>query len=149
MVTGDLNASEDLVQEVFLKVHRALSSLEDPLRFQAWLAGITRRSAIDWLRRRRPTVSLSQVEESAPNLHRRHGQISPSEELQRQELVAGVRRALERLPQEYREVVVLKHLEGLSYRAIAERLETSVSAIESRLFRARKRLRDILEKDVR
>ena len=137
-VLGDFQAAEDVVQESFLKAFRALGTLRDPDRFRAWLAGVVRRKAIDVKRARRdlPTADL----EGHPLLRARSVEETTIAEEGRDRILA----AIESLPEEDRLVLVLKHMDGLSYREIAEVTGATVSSVESRLFRARRCLKDKL-----
>lgn len=147
-ITGDSGAAEDLVQEVFWKAYRAIRSLRDPGRFKAWVAGIAKSHSLDWVRRNRGRlVHLGSQIPAAEHLS--SGEPSLGEHVERGEEVERVRRHLEGLPREYREVLVYKYLEGLSYKEIAERLGASEAAVESRLFRARRLLRERMEGQVR
>ena len=72
--------------------------------------------------------------------------MEPPDALQEAETSTRIREALSELPEGYREVILLKHVEGFSYRDIARALKTTVRAVESRLFRARQELTRILER---
>ncbi|NUN51037.1 MAG: sigma-70 family RNA polymerase sigma factor [Candidatus Brocadiae bacterium] len=140
-VLGDSNAAADVAQETFLKVHRRLETLEDPTRFRAWICGIARTSAIDWIRRNARQKSLEQLEDSG----RETAAPAPKEgSLEQEELYAKVIRVVNGLPKLYRDVVVMKHLERKSYAEIAKAFGISVATVESRLYRARLLLRDTL-----
>jgi RNA polymerase sigma-70 factor (ECF subfamily) len=163
-VLGDFHLAEDVVQESFLKVFRALESLRDPRKFRVWFAGVVRKQAIDVLRQRRSAVvRASSLDAGGASGER--GDLSPDAAAVGEGLASDARRtesaaaegALDRvvrleerrkileciaeLPEEDRTVVVLKHMEGLSYREIAEVTGATVAAVESRLFRARQTLR--------
>lgn len=134
-VVRDFHLAEDVVQRSFLKAYRVLDQLEDGSRFKGWLMEIVRTTSLDVYRevyrRGLGKLEVDLVEEWG-------GGEVPEEVVLRHELQELVRRVLFQMPLVYREVLVLKHMEGLSYREMAELLGTSVSAIESRLFRARR-----------
>lgn len=141
-VTGDYHGAADVVQEAFIKAHRALESLEDPDRFGPWLRHIVRTSAVDWLRKQRSRqVSLHDVEVEADRVADSGDATDPAAEAGRNELREQVMREVAALPEHYREVVVLKYLEGRSYEGISRLTGLTVEAVESRLHRARGRLR--------
>ena len=152
-IVGDFSAAEDVVQDAFIKAYRCLASLRDPDRFRVWLAGIVRTQAIDWLRRRKAfwSVPLSQAFADDPGGDDDAGGRSgftapPVEELYaREELREKVLEAIRGLPEEDRVVVTLKHMDGLSYKEIADITGSTVGAVESRLFRARQVLRKRIE----
>lgn len=147
-VLGDFQLAEDVLQEAFLKAYRSLGSLRSPDRFRVWFTGIVKKRAIDVLRQRRAssrTVSLDRAIDAADRQSTlplaRSDSSCPVEKFLKEEQRQKVLEAVAGLPQEDRLVVVLKHMEGLSYKEIAEIAATSVSAVESRLFRARQVLR--------
>jgi RNA polymerase sigma-70 factor (ECF subfamily) len=144
-IVGDFVAAEDIVQEAFFKAYQSLDTLREMDKFKLWLAGIVRSRAIDWLRHRKGTWALpfsqafpNGVDEASGPGPRPVGSSPPVEErAEQEELREKVLEAIRSLPEEYRLVVSLKHMEGLSYREIAELTGSTVSAVESRLFRAR------------
>ncbi len=174
-VLGDAHLAADAVQDAFVKAFRSLERLKDPERFVPWFLTIVRSSATDlarkrvrWGTREIPVGDISvaenvEVERSggqrpgssgADHLRgeRLRGDLGAREELRepehqllQEEESTRIRGALLRLPSEYREVLLLKHQEGRSYQEIAALLQTTVRAIESRLFRARQQLAKFLE----
>ena len=156
-VVGDFSAAEDVVQESLVQAYRSLGTLREVDKFRVWLSGIVRSRAIDWRRRQqaRPTVSLDQafgggaVGEGQPmfksGLSSRGAEELYLQEEQRQKILDAVRE----LGDEDRLVLTLKHMEGLSYREIAEVTGSTVGAVESRLFRARQALRARLDRILR
>ena len=138
-IVGDFHQAEDIVQEAFIKAFRALGTLRSPDRFKFWFAGLVRSRALDLLRERRAhrVVPVAELPEGGV----RPGEPSPEEVQIREEASHRIREAVDELPETDRLVVVLKHMEGLSYKEIAEVLDTTVSAVESRLFRARQVLK--------
>ena len=144
-VMGDYDRASDVVQDAFLKLHRSLEGLRHPGRFKGWFLRLVKTTAIDHRRRqgRQPSVNLSQLEGIEDELEAAGN--SPIGRLVGAERRARVREAVNQLPEQYREVVVLKYLDGLSYEEIAEQTGLSPAAVESKLFRARGRLRQQLE----
>jgi RNA polymerase sigma-70 factor (ECF subfamily) len=140
-VLGDADAAADVAQETFLKVHRRLDALEDPARFRAWLCGIARTTAIDWMRKHAKARSVETLEESG------HEPVAPAPQegsLEKEELYAKVLRVVNALPKGYREAMVMKHLEKKSYADIAKSLGVTEATVESRLYRAKLMMRDAL-----
>jgi RNA polymerase sigma-70 factor (ECF subfamily) len=140
-VCGDFQTAEDIVQEAFLKAFRSLGALKDPRRFRVWLAGIVRNKGIDCVRERKRHWPMPSEEALAAADAGLFDADTPQELFLREEFRSKVLDAIRTLPEEDRLVVTLKHMEGLSYKEIAEITGTSVSAVESRLFRARRALR--------
>jgi RNA polymerase sigma-70 factor (ECF subfamily) len=150
-IVKDFQLAEDIVQEAFLKAYRSLGSLRSPERFRLWFSGIVKKQAIDVLRQRKAYALSRQGPNAAANagleraaVHGSDGGTtsgSPMDQLLREEQRQKILEAIAELPQDDRLVLVMKHMEGLSYKEIAETTGTSVSAVESRLFRARQALR--------
>lgn len=133
-VLGDPEESEDVSQEVFLKAFRNLERFRGDSTFFTWLYRIALNESIRVLRRR-PTPRagpLSQVEAPQPD--------ADATELPS---LALLERLLRLLPQDQRTIVVLRDIERLSYREVAEALEIPLGTVESRLFRARQELRNL------
>lgn len=139
-VVGDVHLAEDVLQDAFLKTFRSIGSVRKPERFRAWFAGLVRSRAIDVLRQRRAHGWLP-LADGVPGGGGARGTSPVEEEQVRRELQERIRAAIGELPEEDRLVVVLKHMEGLSYKEIAEILGKTEGAIESRLFRARQALK--------
>lgn len=129
------DAAADLVQESLVKGYTSLPRCHDPARFGAWIYRILRNRCLDYLKdHRRRTVPL---EEGAATLA---GREDPESDLRRDETRRAVAAALGALPEAQREAFLLKHVEGLSYEEMAERLDASVSALKMRVLRAREAL---------
>jgi RNA polymerase sigma-70 factor (ECF subfamily) len=147
-IVGDFHAAEDIVQEAFLKAFRVLHTLRDPGKFKPWFARLVRSKSLDALRRRPSHKPLEVSTEAGDRLQRgeapRYGPTAEDDHL-REESRRKVLEAVESLSREDRVVLVLKHMEGLSYKEIAEITGSTLSAIESRLFRARQALRKKLD----
>jgi RNA polymerase sigma-70 factor (ECF subfamily) len=135
--------AEDCVQEAMVRALRAFSQFRggDP---RAWLFTIVRNSCYTHLRRRRPAGTLSPVEGSQ-ELEVRDPAPDPEATLVQKSEQERVRRALGELPIEFREVLVLKEFEDLSYKEIAEVADIPLGTVMSRLSRARQRLQDRLQ----
>jgi len=154
-ILGDFYAAEDAVQETFLRVHHYISGLEHPEQFRQFLTRTAKTVALGHLRkaraekRGRPALLSSMEEEKESRLEFAAADASPDTLLSKGELRERVLREIEELPDDYREVVVMRHMEGLSCKDMAELLGESSSAVEARLFRAREILRKRLKKYLR
>jgi RNA polymerase sigma-70 factor, ECF subfamily len=133
--------TEDVVQDVLLRVFRNTSSLRDGDRFGSWLATMVRNAVADQLRakQRHPVVAREQTEEADPALPQ-----DESDENARRCLIAALRPFAERLPAIYRDVITMSELEDVSQAEIARRLSISVSGVKSRVQRGREQLRQML-----
>jgi RNA polymerase sigma-70 factor (ECF subfamily) len=135
---GSPDVAEDAVQGALIKAYVSLARCREPDRFGSWVFRILSNRCKDYLKsRRRRETSL---EESWPD----EGP-DPAETAARTELRRRVARALDHLPPSQREAFILKHIEGLSYEEIAERLGTSIGSLKMRVFRARDMLQELLE----
>jgi RNA polymerase sigma factor (sigma-70 family) len=136
-LTRNDHDAEDVVQEAYLRAFKFFGGFHGG-DSRAWLLTIVRNTCYTWLqqnRRRELAVDLEEelqlVESNAP---------SPEAALLQSADNQMLRQALEELPEEYREVVILRELEGLSYKEIADLAELPLGTVMSRLARARKRL---------
>jgi RNA polymerase sigma-70 factor (ECF subfamily) len=141
-ITGRRDLVDDVAQQVWTQVWERLGSLNDPARLRAWLYSVARNAAIDASqeRRRRGAVGLDFVVDGLGDGPGRN----PARQAVGDEVYATLLRAVEALPALYREPFVLRHLEDWSYAQIAELLGLSVEAVETRLVRARRLLREML-----
>jgi RNA polymerase sigma-70 factor (ECF subfamily) len=134
----DRGLAEDAVQEALLLAYREIGGLRDPRRFRSWLYAIVENAALGGLRRRRrrPTVRLrpDAVAEGPPAG-------DGAEEEGRPRAVVAVRRALDRLPEHYAAILMLRHVDGLSATEAAEVLGISRNNAKMRLRRASRALR--------
>jgi RNA polymerase sigma-70 factor (ECF subfamily) len=138
-ILGDENDAWDLAQEGFLKAWRSIHRFEARSSFYTWLYSITMNLTIDSLRRkgRRQEVEL---DDAMPSFLP-----GPRVNCERAEIREQVNAALAQLSPEHRAVVVLKEIEDMQYREIAEVLNVSMGTVMSRLFYGRKRLQSILK----
>lgn len=135
--------AEDVVQDASLRAFRAIRSYAggNP---RAWLLSIVRNTAYSWLRKNRPATIVSVDDIEAVELE--HGKLDERhDETPESSLIAKVdaeqlRGAIAKLPAPFRETLVLRDIEGLDYREIAEATEVPIGTVMSRLARARRRL---------
>jgi len=146
-VLGSEDEARDVAQEAFLKAYRGLAGFKGEARFSSWLYQIAINLCRDRLRRRktRASVSLDELERSGPVLvERRPG---AHEELIRRDLASAVRRAIDELSAEQREVVILKEYQGLTFLEIAQALDVPVSTVKTRLYRGLGQMKLRLERE--
>lgn len=142
-MVGDPDDAADMTQETFIKAYRSLSSFRGDSKFSSWLYRIASNVCLDFLRSRsrHPQVSLSTVDEDdratfeLPDMRQ-----NPEEQLMKKLGMEAVRRGLEQLPEQQRQILVLRELGGLSYAELAQTLGLEEGTVKSRIFRARKRL---------
>jgi RNA polymerase sigma factor (sigma-70 family) len=133
--------AEDVVQDAYLRALRFFSSLrgEDA---RAWLLTIVRNTWYGRFPRRAGSTVMTVAGEEED--HRADASLDPEAQMIQQQTVGQVRRALETLPTDFREVLVLRELEGLSYKEIAAIVGIPLGTVMSRLARARERLAGVL-----
>ncbi len=133
---GNAEDAEDLAQTVFLKVAERIDDYNPKYKFFSWIYRIT---VNECLNQRREGRSEDRLEES-----RVAGGAAADELFIQDETNAGLQRAIMKLSEEYRAVVVLRHFEGLSYEEISGVLKIPEKTVKSRLFSARQLLRTML-----
>ena len=133
---GDSAEAEEAAQEVFLRAYTQLSTYQPGYKFSSWLLSIASHYCIDLLRRRRLTW-LSIEDEQAPTEALATKELGPEDTMLRKEQETTVRKMLSTLAPDYRLPVVLRYWNDLSYEEIAEATHSTVSAVKSKLFRAR------------
>ncbi len=141
---GDAAEAEDLAQEVFLRCYRSLDKFHAGARLRPWLHKIAANACLDALRKRKQTLPLDEL--TAREAEPRVDSVAelPEEAYASREARLAVQRALLRLPGEYRVALTLRYLEDLSYQEVADALGVPVSTVETRLFRAKKMLGQVL-----
>lgn len=150
--TNDAEDARDVTQEVFLKVYSALDSFDPRFRFSTWLFRIAGNAAIDHLRRRKVRPLPLEVPggegEEPRATEPREGRPDPYQNLARRRLRAAIDEAIRRLPQDYRELISLRHYGELPYEEIARLKGMPLGTVKNKLFRARRALKDLLPPDV-
>ena len=146
-IMGPEEDARDLCQETLLKAYRALGTFKKEARFSSWLYQIALNVCRDRLRRRksRPQVSLDELMENGEIAPFGRGP-SPLDLIEARDLSRIVAAAVESLPQEQREVVVLKEYQGLTFLEIAQALDVPISTVKTRLYRGLSLLRQRLER---
>jgi RNA polymerase sigma factor (sigma-70 family) len=139
--TGSLSQSEDLAQETFVAAWKQLAGLREPEKLRAWLCGIARNLINNWLRRqgREPSHRAESLEEISES---HSPEPLPVEQTISNEEQAILWRSLERIPEIYREPLVLFYREHQSIETVAQNLELTEDAVKQRLSRGRKLLHE-------
>jgi len=150
-MTGNSEDASDMTQETFIKAYNSLQSFRGDSKFSVWLYRIATNVCLDFLRSksRRPTVSLSVEDNEGDEVQLDVADESQSPELllDRQMTRESVRRGLETLSPEYRQILLLREIQGLSYEEISQALGLEAGTVKSRIFRARKKLCAFLLQD--
>ena len=127
--------AEDILQDVFVKIHSQISSLEEETKLRSWIYQITRNTIIDHYRTKKPQYELPEwLEQLEPN----------TEAVIQQELSLCLTPMIKRLPEKYRLAIQLSELEGKNQKEIAASENLSLSGAKSRVQRGRKLLKSLL-----
>ncbi|MHB1051149.1 MAG: RNA polymerase sigma factor [Bacteroidota bacterium] len=136
---GDTEGAEDAVHETIVKMMTLHGSLRNPGSLKSWLFTIARNEAFSALQKRQRVRPLSDEDENI------FSEDETATEIQRNEQSSIINNLLNRMLPQYKEVLLLREYETLSYEEIADVTGTSVSAVKSRLFKARKALLETME----
>ncbi len=130
----DKAAAEDILQDVFLKIHSGLNSLQEESKLEGWIYQITRNAIVDHFRRERPQEELKEeLPEDSPNDNEIIVELTPC-----------IKEMIDSLPEEYRQALILTEYEGLTQAQLAQKLRISVSGAKSRVQRGREKLKELL-----
>jgi RNA polymerase sigma-70 factor (ECF subfamily) len=145
VLTRNRTEAEDLVQETYVRALEAVSRLRENSNLKGWLFTILRNLWLNELRKRRSTPHLVDIDGEDGSADELAGNTKDSLEIfVGNEDAERVRRAVAQLPIEFKEIILLREFEELSYQEIAEVLNCPVGTVMSRLGRARAKLRNIL-----
>src|SRR5579859_4794690 len=132
---ADRVAAEDLLQDIFLKIHQHVDTLKDEKRLESWIYQITRNAIIDYYRSIKPTMTLTEILDLPAEL--------PTDDVVI-ELLPCVRAVVQHLPPKDRQALILTEYQGLTQKELGEHLGISFSGAKSRVQRARERLKQQL-----
>jgi RNA polymerase sigma-70 factor, ECF subfamily len=134
--------SEDLAQQVFIRIWKSAARYQPTAKFTTWLFRITRNLVFNELRRKRHFVDhTEEIPEPVERIEKEPDRVLLESELQR-----AIQEAINQLPVSQRMAIILRRYEEMSYEDIAKVMETTVPAVKSILFRARAELRERLAK---
>ena len=137
----DPSEAQDVAQEAFIKAYRALENFRGDSAFYTWLYRIAINTAKNYLvsrNRRRSDYHVDvQDAEQVENLSQLKGMDTPDSLLQNDEIVETIKTAIEKLPEDMKNAIMLREFEGMSYEEIAQTMECPVGTVRSRIFRAR------------
>lgn len=128
--------AEDILQDVFCKIHSNLNQLKDWDKLSAWVYQTTRNAVIDYYRRRKILLDIPEFNVSLDS-----GDIA---ENINNEILPCLNPMVNHLPEKYRQAIRLVYIDGLTQKAMAEKLGLSLSGAKSRVQRAREKLKDLL-----
>ena len=137
---GDSDTAKDIAQDSFIAAYSGLGQFRFGSTFSSWLYSIVLNKCRDHLRLTKETVSTDEIADIRPD-----SGFSPEQAAAANQSADILQRALDELSPEYREVLILKHIEGLDYQEISAIAGTSIAALKVRAHRGREMLRKILE----
>jgi len=142
---NDYEASLDVTQEVFIKVYNSLDRYSCDYKFSTWLYRIAHNAAIDHLRRNSMNAQSIETEngDGSYQLQIESSDPNPEQIRQRSEWRTEIESVVKRLPAAYRELILLRHSQDLSYDEIADVTGLPLGTVKNRLFRAREMMREI------
>jgi RNA polymerase sigma-70 factor, ECF subfamily len=138
LTLGDAEFVDDISQDVFISIYKKLSDFRFESKFTTWLYRITVNKCRDYLRKKRVRSIFVPINDADTSRHVG----SHSENIDLPHLVRG---AIKKLPEKLKVPLVLRDIDGLSYKEIADQLECEVGTVKSRIFRARESLKILLE----
>ena len=142
-MVGDYDAALDLTQEIFIKVYASLARYRPEFKFSTWIYKIAHNAAIDHLRRtssRERSLSVG-TETDDYDLPLESEGLTPEQQSEREERRSEIENVVRSLPTAYRELIVLRHSQDLTYEEIVEVTGLPLGTVKNRLFRAREMMR--------
>src|SRR6266480_4833316 len=142
-MVGDYESALDLTQEIFMKVYGSLARYRSEFKFSTWIYKIAHNAAVDHLRRTsaREQSLFKGPEGDQYELPIESGKISPELESERKERRLEIEAVVRTLPTAYRELIILRHAQDLTYEEIVEITSLPLGTVKNRLFRAREIMR--------
>jgi RNA polymerase sigma-70 factor (ECF subfamily) len=142
-MVGDYDSALDLTQEIFIKVYGSLARYRSEFKFSTWIYKIAHNCAVDHLRRHngREQSLVTGIEGDSYELPLESGRLSPEQESERKERRLEIECVVRALPSAYRELIILRHSQDLTYEEIVEVTGLPLGTVKNRLFRARDMMR--------
>jgi len=142
-MVGDYESALDLTQEIFIKVYNSLRRYNSEFKFSTWIYKIAHNSAVDHLRRTatREQSITSGTESESFELPIQSNRPTPEQESEQKERRIEIESVVRTLPGNYRELVILRHSQDLTYEEIVEVTGLPLGTVKNRLFRAREMMR--------
>jgi RNA polymerase sigma-70 factor, ECF subfamily len=142
-MVGNYESALDLTQEIFIKVYASLARYRPEFKFSTWIYKIAHNCAVDHLRRNngRQQSLMAGTEGDSYELPLESGWLSPEQESERKERRLEIESVVRSLPAAYRELIILRHSQDLTYEEIVEVTGLPLGTVKNRLFRARDMMR--------
>jgi RNA polymerase sigma-70 factor (ECF subfamily) len=142
-MVGNYESALDLTQEIFIKVYGSLGRYRPEFKFSTWIYKIAHNSAVDHLRRNstREQSLIHGTESDNFELPVESGRLTPEQESERKERRVEIEAVVRTLPSNYRELIILRHSQDLTYEEIVDVTGLPLGTVKNRLFRAREMMR--------
>ncbi|HVF22410.1 MAG TPA: sigma-70 family RNA polymerase sigma factor [Pyrinomonadaceae bacterium] len=142
-MVGNYESALDLTQEIFIKVYNSLERYRSEFKFSTWIYKIAHNAAVDHLRRNstREQSLVAGIDGDTFDLPIESARLSPEQESERKERRGEIEAVVRALPSNYRELIILRHSQDLSYEEIVEVTGLPLGTVKNRLFRAREMMR--------
>lgn len=142
---SDFDSAMELSQEVFIKVYNSLEKYNPSYKFTTWIHRIASNATIDWMRKKKiDAFSIDgNDDDDSPSLSQqlKSDGLSPLQDLEMSQLRGRIDKAIEDLPFIYRQLIILRHINELSYDEIAKTVELPLGTVKNRIFRGREMLK--------
>ena len=149
-MVGDELEAEDIAQDVFMRVYQAIPHFRGESKFSTWLYKIVSNVCLNRLRKVNPemvSIEANEEEQKFSPLRLADGNNTPEANFEWKHFRQRVREIVAALPPQYSAVVTLRHLQGMAYDEIAIALDLPLGTVKTHLFRAKERMRELLEQD--
>jgi RNA polymerase sigma-70 factor (ECF subfamily) len=142
-MVGNYESALDLTQEIFIKVYNSLNRYRSEFKFSTWIYKIAHNAAVDHLRRTstREQSLVAGTESDSFEIPIESAHLTPEQESERKERRGEIESVVRALPANYRELIILRHSQDLSYEEIVEVTGLPLGTVKNRLFRAREMMR--------
>lgn len=137
---GDEDTAKDIAQESFISAFSGLRHFHNGSKFSTWLYSIVMNKCRDYLKSRKTHIPIEEIPEVVD-----HNRANPEEALREKQTMEEIQAALDAMPQDYREAIVLKHIEGLDYKEMEAILGVKANVLKVRTHRAREMLKNLLK----
>lgn len=147
---GNIEDASDVAQEALVKAYRGIKNFKGKSSFSTWLYAIVNNTCIDFIRKNRKTNLIYldkdyETEEGSYRLQMESEEDTPEEVLEKKEIQRLVHESIEELSYDHKRAIILRDIEGFSYKEIAEILNCSEGTVKSRISRARTSLKTIIQ----
>ena len=132
--------ADDILQNVFFKIHSNIGQLRDSTKLHSWVYQITRNAIVDYYRSLRPQFSIDE----SPDTFEIANEEVPEADGEREEIMACLGPMIERLPDDYKKALQMSDMQGITQAEVAAELHLSISGAKSRVQRARGKMKNML-----